>query len=246
MRFIQLTLAMLVIILITRHGLANDHEAVWSFDDHPHPGLSDMTVQEKFSLLSTKKRSPNGDISCRASLQTEHEIYLNRYPAYFAAFDERDRFKQWKRHMAQNPAVQDLTCLYGLIEFRISELNSFDTIGDDFLFCEGRYPRAPRTAHERELVNLMDELIEYAHYGSEGAALGFAGVSAYSKVVKVGAELDYYFLSFAYAKNPSESLSRRRASMAELITPERLEFLNKAVQEGAYEKVVETLPTCNL
>lgn len=244
MKFVQLFLSVLIIIFVPHHGFAKDYEAMWSFTDHPHPGVSEMSLKEKLSLLSTKKRSPNGDISCRASLQTEYEIYLDRYPAYFAAFDEPDRFKQWKHHMAQNPAVQDLTCLYGIIEFRISKLNKSDTIGDDFLFCNGRYTRQPSTVHEQELMNLVNELIEYAHYGSERAALMFAGISAYSNIIKIGAELDYYFLSLAHAKNPSKSLSRRSQAMAEIITPKRLELLDNAVRDKTYAKVVESQPLC--
>lgn len=53
----------------------SDH---WSFNDHPHPALSEMTTAEKLLLLNVVTRSPNKDISCSATLQAEFQIYRNR------------------------------------------------------------------------------------------------------------------------------------------------------------------------
>ena len=51
-----------------------------------------MSLREKLALLSVKKRYHGVDVSCRASLQSEYQIYLGRHPSYLSFQDEQDAF----------------------------------------------------------------------------------------------------------------------------------------------------------
>ena len=229
LRFIR-QIAFVFLFFILSDGVeAASSKIVWSFEQNPQPGLTEMSQREKLALLSVKKRYDGGDVSCRASLQSEYQIYLGRYPNYLSFQDEQDGFSAWKRHIAQNPAVQQITCLYGRLIFQVSELDKSTSIGEGFSFCNGKFPRSPRTKHERELVRLTDELADYIFLGSAEAAIVFDRVSAYSRVFTAHPDLTYYMLSFAHKQNANanEELSRRLASIKELISSKRLDFWMK-------------------
>ena len=246
LRFVHQIAFVFLLFILSGGAEAQSSKIAWSFEQNPHPSLSQMSLREKLALLSVKKRYDGVDVSCRASLQSEYQIYLGRHPSYLSFQDEQDAFSAWKRHIAQNSAVEQETCLYGRLIFQFSELDKSTFIGEDFSFCNGQFPRSPRTKHERELVHLTDELTDYVSLGSAKAAIIFDRAGAYSRVFYAHPELTYYMLSFADKQNvnANEELSCRLASVKELISLERLKFLDEAVRSGSYETVLDAMPDC--
>ena len=246
LRFVHQIALVFLFFILSGGAEAQSSKIAWSFEQNPHPSIAEMSLREKLALLSIKKRYDGVDVSCRASLQSEYQIYLGRYPSYLSFQDEQDPFIAWKRHIAQNSAVQQETCLYGRLIFQFSELDKSTFIGEDFLFCNGQFPRSPRTKHERELIRLTDELTEYVFLGSAKAAIVFGRAGAYSRVFYAHPELRYYMLSFAHKQNAKANaeLSRRLASVKKLISSERLEFLDEAVRGSSYKTVLDAMPDC--
>lgn len=146
--------------------------------------------------------------------------------------------------MALNPAVQDQTCLYSAVSHQLFKLNGSKQIGADFWFCNGRFPRQPRTSDEKELVRLVDELMDYAHMGSEGAVIRLVGGIASRRLIQLEVDIHYYFLTLASERTQSLEVSRRRGSRAELIKPQRRAFIDKAVKDRDLDRVINTLEPC--
>lgn len=223
--------------------LRADEIGSWSFDDYPQPALSQMNLLEQLAILNAKKQALNPESSCRRSLQVEYQIYLGRYPRYTLVWDEGERYGRWKRHMAQNLAVQDLTCLYQVLYSDLSKLNSSKMVGKDFVFC-GKYSRAPKNHDEIGTKKLIDELVMYANFGMERAVKTFHRLTVFIYVFDIPVDLNYYFYNLANKSRYSKSLDMNLAELKKNIPRARIAFLDAAVQRQDYRSVIDTLPAC--
>ncbi len=171
--------------------MAQDDLSGWSFADHPHPQIVNLTQSELSALRKIRDKRLDRAENCRASIAANYDIYQNRYPAFRHIANGAARARHWRRHVVATAAPPYICVIKELGETRIAAVEAQLLRSPDFYFC-GRYSRPPSSDAERRLVELVDELLAYAATGNLLALHAFPIYHDEDKRITLNPDVLYY------------------------------------------------------
>lgn len=234
----------LAVFFMSAPVLLADETMRWPFNERSRFVLSMATDTGSIPFQNSRETMQGNSFACQASLENEYENYIHRHPQFLAALDDNERFKRWKLHMAQNPYEPVELCLYRRVWAQLDFLMMSDEVGEDFLYCNGRFTRDPRTRDEANAKALIEELVTYASHGAERAVSYYNQFSLIESPIYHNFEISYYFKYLALRRKPSRLTADSVLFYQSIISPERRLFIDGFVRRADYEGFVATLPPC--
>ncbi len=238
-------------------ALAQDAATKWSFADHPHPSEDKMTAAEIDRL---RRVVPPEDLHpdrlddatyCPIKLDIHYAIYRSHYPAFETSTNPQTRRKQWQIGAFASPdAVYLRHCLHWQLARKIEAFTKTFEANPDFVFC-GRYSRSPVNTNERALKAFIDEYIAYAKTGYLDVSLGWENWGLPFNLVKLNADVAYYFAKISQPPIPWYPDWRDMAddfakALQSAFDDERRVFLDAAVARRDFDAVAATTAPCIL
>ena len=190
MREIFIPIFLIYSVLILSHAAFAQGEP-WSFDDHPHPRLSDMTATEKAYLDKQQEENFGSANICEIIVRAEYDLYLQRYPDFKDTGDEAGNFTRWKNHVSADNDERDTICLFVTPLQHLAKLQAERQIRRDFYYC-GRYSRTAWTSPEGTARTLVEEALRYASHGNWEAIILFLQAQDENGLIHLNADVEYY------------------------------------------------------
>lgn len=198
-----------------------------------------LTREEKLEIEA--QSDEDGTAYCDRSLQIQFEIYNKRYPKFAKSGDEDQRFLAWKRYLAVAPNNSESFCIIYSVFDKIMDTKS-DT---GLVFC-GIFSHAPETSTDNAFFQALEELVSYASVGSLDAMDDFLGHHRPGSSISLNSDVELYIRKFLQKNDAFRKYegSWYTAHLEPLLTPERIEFVNAAVERGDFEAVLDTTAPC--
>ena len=221
----------------------------WSFDDNPHPKYEEFSKQEKDFYNQNLKPYPLLT-TCYKTIDTQYQIYQNRYPEFQKSGDKDINFKNWKRHVVKNDLVFSYSCIIGepfedLISYHYYYLDD-ERANKKFYYC-GKFSSSPATDIEKNIVQTVNELIEYSKDLREKTISQTIAINELKTVIDLNPDVEYFYLSFA--KKNGFSQKRRDWDVEHLLpklSKERIAFLDEAVANNDLQSVLDSTKACEI
>lgn len=212
----------------------------WSFKTHPHPHLSDMTQQEMDLRFQTKFDGTSLSVSCNETLEVEFGIYNRRFSGFDQFGDADQRFLAWKYHIVSDD-MSFVVCATHHAVFEIAAIQ--DEIGKTGLMFCGKFSREPVSPLERKFVQLIEEMLSYALLGSPDAYESFTYVSEFQGLIDLNPDVEF-FLREGLRRAEIFKAEWDTSHLVDQLTPQRRQFLDKAIEADDFAAVLETTAPC--
>ena len=214
-------------------------ELSWSFDEHPHPQEHMLTHEEKLIIETAESEGRAG--FCERSLETKFQIYNARYPEFAQNGDNGARFLAWKRYLASDRNNLENFCI------RLSAANRIldAKYNTDLIFC-GVFSLKPETPLEQAFAEAVEELISYVGVGNLAAMHELLYHHRPGTIVSLNPDVELYIRKYAYVNT---EFDRHEGTwytdhLEPLLTPQRIAFVDDAVERGDFRAVLETTSAC--
>lgn len=216
--------------------------AEWSFEEHPIPHISEFTKAET-DYLQKASDETNGRIPCAVSIEARFQIYLKRYPAYAETGTFQTLFANWKRHQVYGSDSYH-ACIVHTPWMKLMDLATF---GDpvNFRYC-GRLINPVVTKTDIAVLEILREAALYANSGNPFAVGIFLELDEDYDFVDLNPDVEYYFRKLVRFTDETTPALYDVSHLKPLLTPERIAFLDRAVQTSDLEAVIATTPPCRL
>ncbi len=223
-------------------GLSTAKAAEWSFEDHPIPHISEFTKAET-DFLQQADDNRNGRNPCAVGVEAEFQLYLKRYPAYGDTGSFQTLFANWKRHQVYSSNSYN-ACIVHTLWLKLMDLATF---GDpvNFRYC-GKLINPVVTKTDIAVLEILREAALYANSGSPLAIDIFLELDEDYDFVDLNPDVEYYFRKLTRSREYTEPELYDTSRLKPLLTPERIAFLDKAVQTSDLDAVIATTPPCRL
>ena len=215
----------------------------WSFEDHQHPSVRDLSLEKKRLLgqaYEEDKKSPG----CSTLIATEFKFYTDKYPKYLEVGDEEILRQKWLDYVTQSGHVKWATCFYAKPHDAFYELATTYKENDrEFYFC-GLPSHSPANDYERSIVEHSSRMIFYAQKGVFHAVFYLMLANHLKTVFHLNPDIEYYFRKIT-KEAPTKSKDFSNVShLTPKLSPERIAFLDEAVKRLDYQAVLETTQPC--
>jgi len=217
---------------------------IWSFEDNPNPEYEELTEGELEFLYGEK--SPEiaelyiSQGACRIAILQNFKVYQKRYPEFGQAGNLEENFLNWKMHVSRRSGF--MSCLTTAVWGKLSTEEFYYSF-EDFVFC-GIYSRPPVTSREIRLQKLIDELMEYARYGSEPPIFVLLALNEDSEFMNLNPDVEYYLSKLVFAPLADETPERDIHHLEAVLDEDRQEFIQQAARNYDLQSVLNNTAPC--
>jgi hypothetical protein len=197
----------------------------WSFDQHPHPRLTEQSVEERII------------------------IYRIRYPQFAESGSAAARYRGWKLHLVDRQLPGLDTCVLHLVydrfdQLAIAELNELgkENFEAPVLYCGGKNPN-PKRPLQLQILSLIGEKLDYAQTGHPSALYNLLTIDLSLRTINLNPDVKY-FIHRAIAQVDPENTWGNIGKMETELTPQRKGFVDAAVANLDLQAVLDTTPDC--
>lgn len=186
---------------------------------------------------------------CVAALTYEFRYYNRLYPDFVTVGNRTWRWRQWRYHLVHNssqminePSRLTAFCAALVPTDQLMDLELLD-YESDLVFC-GQYSRNPESFVEKRAVALIDELLDFARFGSPDALHSFVLPLPYKRHIQLNADVEYFMrkiLQISGERNFDWSTGHLESQMS----AERKGFVDEALAHGDFQSVLDTTGPCN-
>ncbi|WP_299860292.1 hypothetical protein [uncultured Hoeflea sp.] len=238
------------LVLVLGFGLSDqgigpagaEEVAVWSFEDHPHPEVQDLTPVERSMREQVQATNyGNAYLRCADSVDIAYEIYNGRYPAFANQGDPKANLRAWKRHIIREAYPGFSVCVGGLPNYAIdwhAERLEKATI----FFC-GHFSAPPENEADHLLMELVNEALDFWLDGSRGIAFGFF-IIADRTLIRLNPDVEYFLRNSIENDEEYKPFEWDSSHLVPLLTPERRTLVEAAVKRRDLAAVLATTPAC--
>jgi len=225
------------IIQLNFANAAPNNELEWSFVDNPYPFEHMLTDKERAAVQLPSEENDFAKF-CERLVQAHFKIYSDRYPQFAESGPEDKRFVAWKRHIIEDGYTFESYCIdlqpfFGLLEAQ-HQVN--------LIFC-GVFSGKPATTHERVFVHAVEKLIADADAGNFRAMHQLMNLHTPESSLSLNPDVELYIRKLLQS-NDEYKKEWHTCHLEPLLTPERIEFVNTAVERGDFAAVLETTAPC--
>jgi len=231
------------ILALFNPNMATADQLKWSFADHPHPQNYKLTSEEKIALNSIKDKRGGIEL-CGKIMQTQFAIYGKRYPRFEESGSVENRFSDWKLHLLNGNYYDESECITEGLYLKV-----FETKYDVGLVYCGILLRSPQTEQEYLFVESLEQLVSYSHMGVLAAMNNLLHLHKPGSAVSFNPDIELYIRKFLHKNDKFGQFNVfdgvwYTGHLEPLLTPERIEFVNTAVERGDFAAVLETTAPC--
>lgn len=221
----------------------------WSFDQHPHPRLTEQSVEERTIWWRARRPADERLENCDQELAAEFEIYRIRYPQFAESGSAAAQYRGWKLHLVDRQLPDLDTCVLHLVydrfdQLAIAELNELGK--EDFeapvLFCGGKNPN-PKRPLQLQILSLIGEKLDYAQTGHPSALYNLLTIDLSLRTINLNPDVKY-FIHRAIAQADPENTWGNIGKKETELTPQRRGFVDAAVANLDLQAVLDTTPDC--
>lgn len=219
---------------------AASNELYWSFDDHPHPQSHMLTVEEKNTLNSINDYRGGIEL-CSKTMQSQFAIYGGRFPRFEQSGAEEKRFSAWKLHLLKGDYEFESECITDELFLKILETKHYVNL----VYC-GIFSGIAETEQEHLFVESLEQMASYAHLGILTAMGNFISLHRPGSNLSLNPDVEF-FIRKSLQKNVElveYKYTWYTGHLEPLMTQERIEFVNAAVERGDLDAVLSSTSPC--
>lgn len=220
-------------------GSNNDLE--WSFSDQPHPADHTLTRDEKAPLQETAQEQGFTEY-CSKLLSAHFNIYNDRFPKFMQTGSADRRFLAWKYHVVVDGFSDGYNGAKHCVQFMAFNRASEANTSNNLHFC-GAFSDDSRIRSDREFRNAIEETISYADAGNPYALDSLLILHLPDSNVMLNPDVEFYIRK-SLRINDEYKDTWDTTHLEPLLTPERIGFVNAALERGDFASVLNTTAPC--
>ena len=215
----------------------------WSFEDHQHPSVRDLSLEKK-RLLGQAYEEDKNSPGCSSLIAPEFKFYTDKYPDYLEGGETEKLRQNWLDYVTQSGRVKWMGCIYSQTHDAIFELWKISKKNDrEFYFC-GLPSYPPANDYERSLTELSNRGIFYAEKGVYQAVWYLMLSNQLKSVINLNPDIEYYFRKITKDDPIKVDAFSDVSHLTPKLSAERISFLDEAVKKLDYQAVLETTQPC--
>lgn len=239
----RLLLAILAVFLTGIFSASKAQRINWSFTENPQPAFTELMDDERAAIEAAEGANAEAEPGkyCVEIPRAYFEIYNDRYPAFAEHGTEPTRYMAWKAHVVAQGMPSPSTCIVGEASIRLMRSMAWPA-HIELLFC-GNYSRTPQNSEEEYFHDALNELVEYAKFGSTDAISSLLVANADAPPIILNADVEY-FLRKALQQSGEHESQWDADHLAPSLNKERIELLDKALETHDLALVLHTTQPC--
>lgn len=213
----------------------------WSFSDQPHPADHTLTRDEKAPLEEIAQGQGFSEY-CSKLLRTHFNIYNDRFPKFTQAGSADKRFLAWKHHVVVDGFSDGYNGAKHCAQFMAFHQALDPYASNNLRFC-GAFSDRPKSPSERKFRNAIEEMISYADAGNLDALDSLLILHSPGSNVMLNPDVEFYIRKALQINDEYEDVWYT-GHLEPLLSPERIAFVEDAVERGDFEAVLDTTSPC--
>ncbi len=249
--FARLVFASAPFMLIFLFGPQTSFAGDWSFQEHPQPGILELSLEETRYVDGDWKQ--DGMLpECGGKVHRSYEIYLKYFPEYAETAGPEQAYQAWRDYILADEENSLGGCMTGAYAYAIETLYKRDPSRITISYC-GRFSAEPTTEEDLFVVNTIRYLEGLADKGFAVAQGYYLLMDGYG-VVRLNPDILFFLrqsligspwaVELGLFVTPDSSLAVNSPNLEEQLSPERKAFVDDAVARGDLAAVRETTAPC--
>lgn len=196
------------------------------------------------SALKLIETSQDSASSCSNKMQALFAIYNERYPEFEKSGSVKNRYSEWTLHILKKNYFYESECITDALFLDV--LNSKYSVS--MVYC-GKFSQKAQTDQDHLFVQSLEQTADYVQMGVLTVMNNLLSLHNPGTTVSLNPDVELYIRKYMEENDEYGQFNARNGvwytgHLEPLLSPERIAFVEDAVERGDFEAVLDTTSPC--